>query len=59
MPHSSSFIAVVGLGGLVQTYGSEFEAANLFGLRPVILAVAVSATSIVGLVERKLTAWTG
>lgn len=50
-------IAVFGLGALLRSYGSAFEAERVFAILLVVLCVAFACTSFVRLVERRLTRW--
>jgi NitT/TauT family transport system permease protein len=51
------FIAFVGLGGLVQKYGSQFDASRVLGLTLVILIVALVMGSLVQTADRRMTQW--
>jgi NitT/TauT family transport system permease protein len=58
MINGEQFIAFVGLGALVQKYGSQFDASKVFALTLVILVVALLANWIVQAIDRRLTGWT-
>ena len=51
------FIAFVGLGGLVQKYGSQFDASRVLALTLVILTVALVMGALVQAVDRRVTRW--
>jgi NitT/TauT family transport system permease protein len=51
------FIAFVGLGGIVQKYGSQFDASRVLAVCLVILIVALIMGTAVQSVERRLTRW--
>lgn len=57
MINGEQFIAFVGLGALVQKYGSQFDASKVFALTLVILVVALAANWVVQAVDRRLTRW--
>jgi len=51
------FIAFVGLGGIVQKYGSQFDASRVLALTLVILTVALVMGSLVQAADRRMTRW--
>jgi NitT/TauT family transport system permease protein len=51
------FIAFVGLGGIVQKYGSQFDASKVLAVSLVILIVALVLGTVVQSVERRMTRW--
>src|SRR5262245_31647252 len=51
------FIAFVGLGGIVQKYGSQFDASRVLALTLVILVVAVAMGGLVQTADRRMTRW--
>jgi ABC-type nitrate/sulfonate/bicarbonate transport system permease component len=51
------FIAFVGLGELVQKYGSQFDASRVLALTLVILVVALVMGSLVQTADRRMTQW--
>ena len=53
------FISLFGLGALLRLYGGRFDSAGVFAVLLVVVAVALLGTALIGLVERRLTAWTG
>lgn len=57
MVNGEIFVALTGLGALIRTYGGRFDAANMFGVLLLILAVAVTGVGLVQVVERRLTGW--
>lgn len=59
MINGEMFIALIGLGALIKTYGSRFDAAKVLGILIVIIAVAVITTSVVQAVDRRATRWAG
>jgi NitT/TauT family transport system permease protein len=50
-------ITVVGLGGLIMEYGASFKTDSLFAVILVVILLAVLATEIVQMVERRLLRW--
>jgi NitT/TauT family transport system permease protein len=57
MINGEMFIAFVGLGGVVQKYGSQFDASRVLAITLVILAVAVLMGGLVQTVDRRMTRW--
>ena len=57
MINGEMFIAVFGLGGLLRTYGSRFDAEKVFAILLVVIAVALVCSAFVEAVERRLTTW--
>jgi NitT/TauT family transport system permease protein len=57
MINGEMFIAFVGLGGVVQKYGSQFDASRVLAITLVILAVAVVMGGIVQTVDKRMTRW--
>src|SRR5262249_7338733 len=57
MINGEMFIAVVGLGGVVQKYGSQFAAAKVLAITLVILIVALVMGALVQIVEKRMTRW--
>jgi NitT/TauT family transport system permease protein len=57
MINGEMFIAFVGLGGVVQKYGSQFDASRVLAITLVILAVAVIMGGLVQAVDRRMTRW--
>ncbi len=57
MINGEMFITYIGLGALVQKYGSQFDASKVFALTLVILLVALVANWMVQAVDRRLTRW--
>ncbi|MBI4492067.1 MAG: ABC transporter permease subunit [Chloroflexi bacterium] len=51
------FIAFVGLGGVVQKYGSQFDASRVLAISLVILVVALVLGTAVQALDRRLTRW--
>jgi ABC-type nitrate/sulfonate/bicarbonate transport system permease component len=51
------FIAFVGLGGVVQKYGSQFDASKVLAITLVILAVALVMGGLVQAADRRMTQW--
>jgi NitT/TauT family transport system permease protein len=51
------FIAFVGLGGMVQKYGSQFDASRVLALTLVILTVALVVGGLVQIADRRMTQW--
>jgi ABC-type nitrate/sulfonate/bicarbonate transport system permease component len=57
MINGEMFIAFVGLGGVVQKYGSQFDASKVLAITLVILAVALVMGGVVQAVDRRVTQW--
>jgi NitT/TauT family transport system permease protein len=57
MINSEMFIALIGLGALIKTYGGRFDAEKVLGVLLYVIVVAVIGTSIVQVVDRRLTNW--
>lgn len=59
MVTAEMLITIFGLGALIRTYGARFDAENLYAMLVVVICLALTCTWIVGLVERRFTAWIG
>ncbi len=57
MINGEAFIALVGLGALVETYGGQFAADKVLALLIVIVGLAVLVTALVQAIDRRLTSW--
>ena len=57
MINGEMFIAFVGLGGVVQKYGSQFDASKVLAITLVILAVALVMGALVQIVDKRMTRW--
>ena len=57
MINGEMFIALFGLGALLRSYGSRFDAENVFAILLVVIIVALACTFLVQTVERRLTRW--
>lgn len=57
MINGEAFIALVGLGGLVQVYGGQFAADKVLAILIVVVTVAVIVASLVQAIDRRLTSW--
>ncbi len=57
MINGEAFIALVGLGALVQTYGGQFAADKVLAILIVVVGVAVIVASLVQAIDHKLTSW--
>jgi ABC-type nitrate/sulfonate/bicarbonate transport system permease component len=57
MINGEMFIVVFGLGGLLRTYGSRFDAENVFAILLVVVGVALACTAAVQAIERAVTRW--
>jgi ABC-type nitrate/sulfonate/bicarbonate transport system permease component len=57
MINGELFIALIGLGALLKTYGGRFDSAKVLGILIVIILVAVITTSIVQAIDRRVTRW--
>jgi NitT/TauT family transport system permease protein len=57
MINGEAFVALVGLGGLIETYGGRFAADKVLALLIVVVSVSVLVASLVQWLDRRLTAW--
>jgi NitT/TauT family transport system permease protein len=57
MINGEAFIALVGLGALVETYGTQFAADKVLALLIVIVGVSLIVASLVQAIDRRLTRW--
>ncbi len=57
MINGEAFIALVGLGALVATYGGQFAADKVLALLIVIVGLAVIVAALVQAIDRRLTSW--
>ena len=57
MINGEAFVALVGLGGLIETYGGRFAADKVLALLIVVVGVSVLVASLVQWLDRRLTAW--
>jgi ABC-type nitrate/sulfonate/bicarbonate transport system permease component len=57
MINGELFIAIFGLGGLLRSYGSRFDAEKVFAILLIIVVVALLCNGLVQMVERRLTHW--
>lgn len=57
MINGEQFIAVFGLGGLVQRYGSQFNSVSVLAILLVIVVIALALDWIVRLIDRRVTRW--
>jgi NitT/TauT family transport system permease protein len=53
------FITLIGLGARLRAYGNRFDAAGVFAILLIVVAVALICSHAVRHVERRLTRWTG
>lgn len=57
MINGEMFIALMGLGALVRTYGGRFDAVHVLGVLLLIVVVAVLGVGLIQALERRLTRW--
>jgi NitT/TauT family transport system permease protein len=57
MINGEMFIAFVGLGGVVQKYGSQFDASKVLAITLVILTVALLMGGLVQTADKRMTQW--
>lgn len=57
MINGEMLIVLVGMGALLRQYGNRFDAASVYGLLIVIIAIALVCTSAVQWIERRVTRW--
>lgn len=58
MINGEMFVAVIGLGGLLRTYGNRFESEKVFAILLMVIAIALVGQVALARVERRVTAWT-
>jgi ABC-type nitrate/sulfonate/bicarbonate transport system permease component len=51
------FIAVVGLGALLISYGGAFDSTGVLAVLSVVIVIALIATGLIRFTERRLTGW--
>lgn len=51
------FIAVVGLGGVIQKYGTQFDASKVLAVAVITLVLSLVLGSAAGAVDRRFTRW--
>lgn len=57
MVTAEMFMAIVGLGALLDYYGSQFKAAELFAVLLTVVVISMLVSSGVNLLNRRLTRW--
>ena len=57
MINGEMLIVVFGLGGLLRTYGSRFDAEGVFAILLVVVSVALVCSHVVQSIERRATRW--
>lgn len=57
MINGEMFIALIGLGALIKTYGGRFDAEKVLAVLLYVIGVALIGTGIVQVVDRRLTRW--
>jgi NitT/TauT family transport system permease protein len=57
MINAEMFIALVGLGALIEKYGGQFDADRVLGITLVVLVVALVLSNLVRYLDRRLTYW--
>ncbi len=57
MINGEAFIALVGLGALVETYGGQFAADKVLAILIIVVGIAVIVASLVQAIDRRLTSW--
>ena len=57
MINAEMFIAAVGLGAIVQSAGSQFDAEGVLAVLVVIVTVALIIDQIVTAIDRHFTSW--
>jgi ABC-type nitrate/sulfonate/bicarbonate transport system permease component len=57
MINAEMLIAVFGLGGLLSTYGSRFDAEGVFAVLLIVVSVALLCSFAVQSIERRVTRW--
>ena len=59
MVTAEMLVELFGLGALLRAYGGRFDAEKVYAILLVVIGVALVCTSMVRLVERRMTDWTG
>jgi ABC-type nitrate/sulfonate/bicarbonate transport system permease component len=57
MINGEQFIALYGLGGLVELFGNEFAAAKVFAVILVVVALALVLDVVTRLLDARWTRW--
>ena len=57
MINGEQFIALFGLGGLVETFGGQFAAAKVFAVILVIVALALVLDVVTRMLDTRWTRW--
>ncbi len=57
MVNGEMYIALIGLGALIERYGSQFRVDRLLGILLIIVVVALILSHLVQLLDRRLTRW--
>lgn len=57
MLNGEMYIAVLGLGALVEQYGAAFDASNVLALPAVVVAVGLVGNGLVQFLDARLTSW--
>ena len=57
MINGEMFIALVGMGALIRTYGSRFDAAKVLALLLIVISIALITTTFVQQLDKHLTRW--
>lgn len=57
MINGEMLIVLVGMGALLRQYGARFDAASVYGLLLVVIAIALVCTSMIQWLERRVTRW--
>jgi NitT/TauT family transport system permease protein len=57
MLNGEMYIAVLGLGALVEQYGAAFDASNVLALSAVVVAVGLVGNGLVQFLDARLTSW--
>ncbi len=58
MINGEIFIALVGLGAMVRAFGGQFDAAHVWAIVIIIVAVAQVLSGTIRVIDRRLTGWT-
>lgn len=58
MINGEMFIATFGLGGLLRTYGSRFDAEKVLAIVLIVVALALACSFVVQGIEHRVTRWT-
>jgi NitT/TauT family transport system permease protein len=57
MVNGEMYIALIGLGALIERYGTQFRVDRLLGILLIIIVVALILSHLIQLLDHRLTRW--